>query len=237
MAGDGQHGWPRDAAGRAGASAEPSATPSSPAAAAGGAPECRAAQLKIAYTDNKQIRNGALDGMSHADHVVMFTNEGSASCQTQGYPGVAALNSAGRQIKQARPPGRPAGGDRPQAGPGRLGPSFRQHRVLHHADHGVRSPGHRSRPADVHPAGTCREALPSQPRRGGNGAGQRGRTEALARGGVSCGRAGGAVSRPLRLRLAARSRWRDCACAARVSHACRSPRILAARCPAPRLAG
>jgi hypothetical protein len=47
--------------------------------------------------------------MSHADHVVMFSNEGSASCQTQGYPGVAALNSAGRQIKQAvRQAGQPA---------------------------------------------------------------------------------------------------------------------------------
>jgi hypothetical protein len=62
---------------------------------------CSAAQLKIAYTDNSQIRNGALDGMSHADNVVMFTNEGSTSCQTRGYPGIAALNSAGTQIKQA----------------------------------------------------------------------------------------------------------------------------------------
>jgi hypothetical protein len=39
--------------------------------------------------------------MSHADNVVMFTNRGSASCQTGGYPGVAALDSSGKQIMQA----------------------------------------------------------------------------------------------------------------------------------------
>ena len=87
----------------------PSVNPGGPMATAGGtaaggtksATECTARQLRIAYTDNSQIRNGALDGMSHADHVVMFTNEGSASCRIQGYPGTAALNSAGTQIKQA----------------------------------------------------------------------------------------------------------------------------------------
>ena len=89
--------------------APPSVNPGGPMATAGGAAaggaksgaECTARQLRIAYTDNSQIRNGALDGMSHADHVVMFTNEGSASCRIQGYPGIAALNSAGTQIKQA----------------------------------------------------------------------------------------------------------------------------------------
>ncbi|HEY4465690.1 MAG TPA: DUF4232 domain-containing protein [Streptosporangiaceae bacterium] len=86
----------------------PSVNPGGPMATAGGtaaggssAAECTARQLRIAYTDNAQIRNGALDGMSHHDNVVMFTNEGSASCQMRGYPGVAALNSAGAQIKQA----------------------------------------------------------------------------------------------------------------------------------------
>jgi hypothetical protein len=72
-----------------------------PSGAAQPATECAAGQLQIAYTDNSQIRSGALDGMSHADHVVMFTNEGSASCQIRGYPGIAALDSAGTQIKQA----------------------------------------------------------------------------------------------------------------------------------------
>ena len=63
--------------------------------------ECTSAQLKVAYTGNAQIRDGALDGMSHADSVITFTNVGSATCQTRGYPGVAALDAAGHQIKQA----------------------------------------------------------------------------------------------------------------------------------------
>jgi hypothetical protein len=79
----------------------PMATAGAAASGAQSAAQCTAGQLRIAYTDNSQIRNGALDGMSHADHVVMFTNEGSTSCRMQGYPGIAALNSAGAQIKQA----------------------------------------------------------------------------------------------------------------------------------------
>ena len=90
-------------------SARSSVNPGGPMAKAGGtaaggsppAAECTAQQLLIAYTDNAQIRNGALDGMSHHDNVVMFTNGGSASCQIRGYPGVAALSSSGAQIKQA----------------------------------------------------------------------------------------------------------------------------------------
>jgi hypothetical protein len=62
---------------------------------------CTAAQLKVAYTDNAQIKAGSLDGMSHVDNVVTFTNTGSASCQLGGYPGVAALDSAGKQVMQA----------------------------------------------------------------------------------------------------------------------------------------
>ena len=62
---------------------------------------CTAAQLKISYTDNSQIKQGALDGMSHHDSVVMVTNISSASCETGGYLGVAALDSSGTQIKQA----------------------------------------------------------------------------------------------------------------------------------------
>jgi len=93
----------------AGASPVPSVNPggtmvsASPggSGAAGAGTECTAAHLAIAYTDNKQIRQGALAGMSHADAVVTFTNTGSASCRIQGYPGVAALNAAGQQIQQA----------------------------------------------------------------------------------------------------------------------------------------
>ena len=68
---------------------------------AGTAAWCTAAQLKISYTDNSQIKQGALDGMSHHDSVVMVTNISSASCETGGFPGVAALDSSGTQIKQA----------------------------------------------------------------------------------------------------------------------------------------
>jgi hypothetical protein len=90
-------------------SAAPAASPSShvnpggPMARATGqaAAECTTAQLKVAYTGNAQIRNGALDGMSHADSVITFTNVSSATCRTQGYPGVAALDAAGHQLKQA----------------------------------------------------------------------------------------------------------------------------------------
>jgi hypothetical protein len=85
----------------AGSGAAAAAGGSSGAAGGSSAGECTAQQLRTAYTDNSQIRSGALDGMSHADHVVTFTNEGSASCWMQGYPGVAALDSAGTQIKQA----------------------------------------------------------------------------------------------------------------------------------------
>ena len=67
----------------------------------GAAAWCSAAQLKISYTDNSQIKQGALDGMSHDDSVVMVTNISSASCETGGYLGVAALDSSGTQIKQA----------------------------------------------------------------------------------------------------------------------------------------
>jgi hypothetical protein len=64
-------------------------------------PECRASQLRVSYTNNRQINQGALDGMSKTDRVVMFVNVGHSTCVIQGYPGVAALNSHGTQIKQA----------------------------------------------------------------------------------------------------------------------------------------
>jgi hypothetical protein len=64
-------------------------------------PECKASELRIAYTDNAQIRDGALDGMSKADSVLTFTNAGGTTCVIQGYPGVAALGASGAQIKQA----------------------------------------------------------------------------------------------------------------------------------------
>jgi hypothetical protein len=77
------------------------ATATSPATSHGRTSECTAAQLAVAYTNNQQIRDGALDGMSHADSVITFTNVSHRTCWTRGYPGVAALDSSGRQIKQA----------------------------------------------------------------------------------------------------------------------------------------
>ncbi len=69
--------------------------------AASRTPECTAGQLRVSYTDNAQIRNGALDGMSKTDNVVTFTNVGRSTCVIQGYPGVAALNAQGVQVAQA----------------------------------------------------------------------------------------------------------------------------------------
>ncbi|HUY49971.1 MAG TPA: hypothetical protein VMV92_30380 [Streptosporangiaceae bacterium] len=74
---------------------------------AASAVECTASQLTIAYTDNKQIRGGALAGMSHADNVVTFTNHGSAPCQIQAIP--AWPRSIRRAPRSSRPRGPAAG--------------------------------------------------------------------------------------------------------------------------------
>jgi hypothetical protein len=79
-----------------------SAAMASPSGHAGRVAECKASQLKVAYTNNRQILDGALVGMSKTDNVVMFTNKSHSTCVIQGYPGVAALNSHGHQIQQAK---------------------------------------------------------------------------------------------------------------------------------------
>ena len=91
------------AASAAPAAAEPSASPTMSFAPGGpmAGSECTSDQLKVAYTDNAQIRDGALDGMSHADSVITFTNVSGKTCWTKGYPGVTALNAAGHEIKNA----------------------------------------------------------------------------------------------------------------------------------------
>lgn len=87
------------------ASTAPAKAPASTAPASETAatrtPECAARQLLISYTDNAQIRDGALAGMSKTDNVVTFINVGSSTCVIQGYPGVAALNGHGVQVEQA----------------------------------------------------------------------------------------------------------------------------------------
>jgi hypothetical protein len=76
--------------------------PAAHAATASRTPECSVSQLRISYTNNRQIKEGALAGMSKTDNVVTFTNEGRGTCVIEGFPGVAALNSRGHQIEQAR---------------------------------------------------------------------------------------------------------------------------------------
>jgi hypothetical protein len=70
-------------------------------AAAHRTPACTAGQLRISYTNNAQIKQGALAGMSKTDNVVTFKNVGRTTCVIEGFPGAAALNSHGAQIKQA----------------------------------------------------------------------------------------------------------------------------------------
>lgn len=78
-----------------------SASGGAPVARMASAPACTATQLTIQYTDNPEIRGGALAGPSKADQVITFTNHSARSCETSGYPGVAAVNSAGTRIMQA----------------------------------------------------------------------------------------------------------------------------------------
>jgi Protein of unknown function (DUF4232) len=93
---------PASSSGSSGSSAPvTAATSAAGTATAQRTPECNAGELRIAYTNNAQIREGALVGMSKTDNVVTFTNVGRTTCVIQGYPGVAALNSGGSQIAQA----------------------------------------------------------------------------------------------------------------------------------------
>jgi Protein of unknown function (DUF4232) len=83
------------------ASAPPASPAVTPTADSAAAPQCSAADLTIAYTNNRQVKSGALVGMNHHDSIVTFTNRSATTCQTAGYPGVAALGPAGHQIMQA----------------------------------------------------------------------------------------------------------------------------------------
>jgi Protein of unknown function (DUF4232) len=83
-----------------GTSAPATSTPT-PSDADTTVPHCTVAALTIHYTGNAAIRHGALDGTSHADRVITFSNDGNSTCELAGYPGVAALDAAGHQIKQA----------------------------------------------------------------------------------------------------------------------------------------
>lgn len=65
-------------------------------------PECSAHDLTISASDNSDIQQGALAGMSHQDTVWMFTNTRSQTCFMQGYPGITGLDAAGHIIFQAQ---------------------------------------------------------------------------------------------------------------------------------------
>jgi hypothetical protein len=75
--------------------------PAASAAVAHRTPVCGSGQLRVSYTDNAQIKQGALAGMSKTDNVVTFRNTGRSTCVLEGFPGVAALDKHGRQIEQA----------------------------------------------------------------------------------------------------------------------------------------
>ena len=71
------------------------ASTSSTASAKPKAPLC--AKSQIAISDP-----GGGAGLGHEDQVLVFTNKSANACTLTGYPGVAALNSAGQQVVQAR---------------------------------------------------------------------------------------------------------------------------------------
>jgi hypothetical protein len=60
-----------------------------------GPAECKVGQLDISITAGNA-------GAGHRSKVIVFRNTGSTRCVLQGYPGVAALNSAGNQVAQAK---------------------------------------------------------------------------------------------------------------------------------------
>jgi hypothetical protein len=57
--------------------------------------ECKLAQLDVTITEGSA-------GSTHRSKIILFRNTGSARCVLQGYPGVAALDSTGKQIEQAK---------------------------------------------------------------------------------------------------------------------------------------
>lgn len=57
--------------------------------------ECRTGQLSVTIS-------GGDAGAGHRSKVLVFHNTSADTCVLQGYPGVAALDSAGRQVEQAQ---------------------------------------------------------------------------------------------------------------------------------------
>jgi hypothetical protein len=70
-------------------------TTSTAPVAASGPPRCTFAHLSVSLG---QV--GA--GLGHEGVAILFENTGTSTCSLSGYPGVAALDSAGRQVAQAQ---------------------------------------------------------------------------------------------------------------------------------------
>ncbi|MDA8314978.1 MAG: DUF4232 domain-containing protein [Actinomycetota bacterium] len=73
----------------------PSTTTTTAPVAASGPPRCTFAHLSVSVG---QV--GA--GLGHEGVAILFENTGTSTCSLSGYPGVAALDSAGQQVAQAQ---------------------------------------------------------------------------------------------------------------------------------------
>ncbi len=76
------------------AAPSPSRSPSSSPSPAGSAPTCRTSQLSVRLGNG-----GAAAGTAYQS--IVFTNHGSSKCALRGYPGVAFVATAGRQVGSA----------------------------------------------------------------------------------------------------------------------------------------
>ncbi|GIF06886.1 DUF4232 domain-containing protein [Actinoplanes siamensis] len=64
-------------------------------ATTGGTPSCRISQLAVSI-------GGQQGSAGHSAGAIRFRNAGPNACRLHGYPGVAALNSVGKQVAQAQ---------------------------------------------------------------------------------------------------------------------------------------
>jgi hypothetical protein len=65
------------------------------ASGTGGTPSCRISQLAVSIGDQQ-------GGDGHSSGAIRFRNTGTSACRLYGYPGVAALDSSGKQVAQAQ---------------------------------------------------------------------------------------------------------------------------------------
>ena len=75
--------------------APPPTTTTTTTSTTAGLARCTSAQLSISLG-----QTGA--GLGHEGGTILFTNTGTTACSLSGYPGVAALSSAGAQVQQAQ---------------------------------------------------------------------------------------------------------------------------------------